>query len=82
MLAIFRSPAPRRPHLKFEQYWPEALEENSFEILNIFPIQMGSYKCIGSKLDFAVKSLNVNVRINVKIILATLVLVLPGHLLY
>ena len=38
ILTIFRSPAPRRLHLKFEQNWPEASEEKSFDILNIFPI--------------------------------------------
>ena len=26
--------------MKFEQHWPEASEEKSFDILNIFPIQM------------------------------------------
>ena len=38
VLAIFRSPVPNRLYLKFEQHWPRASE--SFEILNIFPIQM------------------------------------------
>ena len=40
ILAIFHSPNLRRFHMKFEQIGPEALEKKSFEILNIFPIQM------------------------------------------
>ena len=40
ILAIFLSPTLRRLHMKFEQHCPEASEEKSFEILNIFPIQM------------------------------------------
>ena len=37
ILAIFHSPAQERLRMKFEQHWPEAPEEKSFEILNIFP---------------------------------------------
>ena len=40
VLAIFRSPNLRRLHLKLGQIGLEAPEEKSFEILNIFPIQM------------------------------------------
>ena len=43
ILATFHSPNLRRLHIKFEQnISPEAAEEKSFEILNIFPIQMYS----------------------------------------
>ena len=44
--------------MKFEQHWPEALEEKSFEIINIFSIQMyGAHTNVyRSKLDLAVKS--------------------------
>ena len=40
ILAVFHSPAPGRLQMKSEYHWPEASEEKSFEILNIFPIQM------------------------------------------
>ena len=40
ILTIFHFPVPRWLQMKFEQHCPEAPEEKSFEILNIFPIQM------------------------------------------
>ena len=51
--------------MKFEQHWPGGFrgEEKSFEIINIFSIQMyGAHtNAYRSKLDLAVKRLNVNV---------------------
>ena len=57
-------PLPQGGSTKFEQHCPEASEEKSFEIINIFSIQMyethtNAYK---SKLDLAVKRSKVNVR--------------------
>ena len=65
ILAIFCSPPNlRRLHMKSEQHCLEASEEKSFEILNIFPIQMyGTHtNAQGSKIDLAVKRSNVNVQ--------------------
>ena len=50
-------PTPGRLQMKFEQHWPRGLEEKSFVILNIFPIQMH-----GEANDPAVKRSNVNLR--------------------
>ena len=47
ILAIFHFPAPGKLQLKSEQPGPEAPEEKSFKILNIFPIQI--MKCIGKQ---------------------------------
>ena len=46
------------------KFGPEASEEKPFEIINIFSIQMyeAHTNAYRSKLDLAVKRLNVNVR--------------------
>ena len=52
ILAIFLSPNLRRLPLNLSNIGLEASEEKSFEIINIFPIQMNgahSYKCIGKQ---------------------------------
>ena len=71
ILAIFHSPAQGGSAWNLSNTGPEASEEKSFEIINIFSIQMyGAHtNAYRSKLDLAVKRLNVNMTI----ILATLV---------
>ena len=50
--------------MKFEQHWPEASEEKSFETINILSTQMyGAHtNAYGSKLNLTIKRSNVNVR--------------------
>ena len=63
ILAIFHSPAQGGFAWNLSNTGPGASEEKSFEIINIFSIQMyGAYtNAYRSKLDLAVKRLNVNV---------------------
>ena len=44
ILAIFHSPAPRRLHMKFEQYWPWGFRGGHLKFSTFFP-----YKCIGKQ---------------------------------
>ena len=62
ILAIFHSPA-QGSAWNLSNTGPEASEEKPFEIINIFSIQMyGAHtNAYRSKLDLAVKRLNVNV---------------------
>ena len=63
ILAIFHSPAQGGFAWNLSNTGPGASEEKSFEIINIFSIQMyGAHtNAYRSKLDLAVKRLNVNV---------------------
>ena len=63
ILAIFHSPAHGGSAWNLSNTGPEASEEKPFEIINIFSLQMyGAHtNAYRSKLDLAVKRLNVNV---------------------
>ena len=63
ILAIFHSPAHGGSARNLSNTGPEASEEKPFEIINILSIQMyGAHtNAYRSKLDLAVKRLNVNV---------------------
>ena len=63
ILAIFHSPAQGGSEWNLSNTGPEASEEKSFEIINIVCIQMyGAHTNANrSKIDLAVKRLNVNV---------------------
>ena len=58
ILAIFYSPAQGGSAWNLSNTGPEASEEKSLDIINIFSRQMYAYR---SKLDLAVKKSNVNV---------------------
>ena len=63
ILAIFHSPAQGGSAWNLSNTGPEASEEKSFEIINIFSIQMyGAHtNAYRSKRDLAIKKSNVNV---------------------
>ena len=64
ILAIFRSPAPRRLHMKFEQHWPRGFRAEviwnyqHFIHMNVWgPIQINAFR---GKLNLTIKRSNIN----------------------